>query len=44
LVLYDKYINNYKKIRIVGLSAICWAIWKSRNAIHFEKKSNQISY
>jgi hypothetical protein len=38
----DKYIHNYKKIHMVGLSAICWAIWKSRNAIHFEKKQSDL--
>jgi hypothetical protein len=33
----DRYISSNKRIHL-GLSAICWAIWKIRNAIHFEKK------
>jgi hypothetical protein len=33
----DRYISSNKRIHFVGLSAICWAIWKTRNAIHFEK-------
>jgi hypothetical protein len=40
----DRYLHKHKKIHMVGLSAICWAVWKSRNAIHFDKKTNQISY
>jgi hypothetical protein len=35
----DRYLHNYKKIHFVGLSAICWAVWKIRNATHFEKNS-----
>jgi hypothetical protein len=27
-----------KKKHMTGLLAICWAIWKSRNAKYFEKK------
>lgn len=27
-----------KNIHFAGLSAICWAIWKTRNAVCFEKK------
>jgi hypothetical protein len=38
-VWVDRYMHNYKKVHMVGLSAICWAVWKSRNAIHFEKKA-----
>jgi hypothetical protein len=34
----DRYISSNKRIHFVGLSAICWAIWKIRNVIHFEKK------
>jgi hypothetical protein len=34
----DRYMNSNKRIHFVGLSAICWEIWKIRNAIHFEKK------
>jgi hypothetical protein len=28
----------------VGLAAICWALWRTRNNICFDKKSGQISY
>jgi hypothetical protein len=34
----NRYISNNKKIHYVGLSAICWPVWKTRKAIHFEKK------
>jgi hypothetical protein len=34
----NRYISNNKKIHFVGLLAICWAFWKTRNTIHFEKK------
>jgi hypothetical protein len=38
-ICVDRYLSNNKKIHFVGLSTICWAVWKTRNAIHFEKKS-----
>jgi hypothetical protein len=38
-VWVDIFLRNNKKIHFVGLSAICWAVWKTRNTIHFEKKS-----
>jgi len=30
------------KFHMVGLAAICWSIWRSRNNVFFEKKSCQI--
>jgi hypothetical protein len=34
----EKYITNNKTIHFAGLSAICWAIWKVRNKVYFDKK------
>jgi hypothetical protein len=34
----NRYLSYNKTIHFVGLSAICWAVWKTRNTIHFEKK------
>jgi hypothetical protein len=28
-----------KSVYMLGLVAICWAIWKTRNAVCFEKKN-----
>lgn len=30
--------HKIKKIHFTGLSAICWAIWRTRNSICFDKK------
>jgi hypothetical protein len=30
---------NHKKIHFTGLAALCWAIWRTRNAVCFDKKS-----
>jgi hypothetical protein len=38
-VWVGRYLSYNKKIYFVRLSAICWVVWKTRNAIHFEKKS-----
>jgi hypothetical protein len=32
--------NN--KIHFAGLSTICWAIWKSRNVVYFEKSQSSL--
>jgi hypothetical protein len=34
----DKYLPTCKNIHMVCFAAICWATWKSRNAICFAKK------
>jgi hypothetical protein len=34
----NKFITNNKVIHFAGLSAICWAIWKVRNKVYFDKK------
>jgi len=31
-------LQHSKQFHMVGLAAICWAIWKARNNICFEKK------
>lgn len=33
-----KYMPYHKKIFMVGLAAICWALWRTRNSICFEDK------
>jgi hypothetical protein len=33
-----KYMPKNTNLHMVGLAAICWAIWQSRNSICFEKK------
>ena len=33
-----KYMPHHKKIFMVGLAAICWALWRTRNSICFEDK------
>ena len=33
-----RYIPAGKKLYMVGLAAICWALWKARNAMCFEDK------
>jgi len=33
-----KYLQNKKYVYTVGLAAICWATWKSRNNACFERK------
>lgn len=34
----NTYMKGGKKFHMVGLAAICWALWTSRNAMCFEKK------
>jgi hypothetical protein len=35
---YDKYLPTCKSIHMVSFSAICWALWRSRNSVCFDKK------
>jgi len=37
-VWIDRRLGTRKQFFMVGLAAICWAIWKARNAFCFEKK------
>jgi hypothetical protein len=30
---------NHKKIHFTGLAALCWAIWRTRNAVFLIKKN-----
>lgn len=41
----DNWLPESKQFHTVGIAAICWAIWKTRNAICFESKivSNPIT-
>ncbi|PUZ72532.1 hypothetical protein GQ55_2G401100 [Panicum hallii var. hallii] len=32
------YIPSHKQYHMVGLTAICWALWKARNLVCFEQK------
>jgi hypothetical protein len=34
-----RFMPNHKKIHFTGLAALCWAIWRTRNAVCFDKKS-----
>ncbi|CAN6317451.1 unnamed protein product [Urochloa humidicola] len=34
-----RYIPSQKKILFVGLAAVCWAVWNTRNKTHFEKRN-----
>ena len=34
----NRYMPMVGKFHFVGLAAICWAIWKTRNSICFDKK------
>jgi len=34
----QKYMPTGSKFHMVGLAAICWAIWRAHNNICFEKK------
>jgi hypothetical protein len=34
-----RYMPANNKIHVAGLTAVCWAIWKTRNAVCFEEKS-----
>jgi hypothetical protein len=34
----ERWIPNAKQFHVVGVASICWAIWKTRNRICFEKK------
>lgn len=34
----SSYIQSAKHFHMVGLSSVCWAIWKTRNAVCFESK------
>jgi hypothetical protein len=33
-----RFMPKNTNLHMVGLAAICWAMWKSRNSISFEKK------
>jgi hypothetical protein len=33
-----KFLPTNRKIHMVRLSAVCWALWKMRNAVCFERK------
>jgi hypothetical protein len=33
----DNYATDLKNIHIIGVAAICWAVWKARNKLCFEK-------
>ena len=35
----NKFMPSHKKFHMIGLAAICWAIWLTRNAISFERKN-----
>lgn len=43
-VWVQKYMANGTKFHMVGLSAICWALWRARNNICLRKKNCPISY
>ena len=34
----NKFMPCHKKLHMIGLAAICWALWLTRNAISFERK------
>jgi hypothetical protein len=34
----EKYMPKNSKFYMVGLAAICWAIWQARNNVCFERK------
>jgi hypothetical protein len=34
----EKWIPNGKQFHAMGIAAVCWAIWKMRNKICFERK------
>jgi hypothetical protein len=34
----ERWLHNGKKFHSVGIAAICWAIWKTRNKVCFEGK------
>ena len=36
LVWCYSYIPSHEKLHMVGISAICWAIWRTRNKVTFE--------
>lgn len=38
MVWAKTFMPNDRKFHVVGLSAVCWAIWKLRNRACFEKK------
>jgi hypothetical protein len=42
LIWCGRYLPLYKNIHMVGLSAICWALWKSRNSICFDKNVSNL--
>lgn len=41
-VWIDRRLGTRKQFFMVGLAAICWAIWKARNAFCFEKKLTRL--
>ncbi|TVU04426.1 hypothetical protein EJB05_49999, partial [Eragrostis curvula] len=38
MVWVDHFLPNGRKFHIIGLAGTCWAIWKLRNRVCFEKK------
>jgi hypothetical protein len=38
LAWFAKFAKNMTNIHVVGLAALCWALWKLRNRACFEKK------
>lgn len=35
---FESFPRKYRQIIIIGSAALCWSIWKSRNAICFQNK------
>lgn len=35
----DKWLSSGQKFHTLGIAAVCWAIWKTRNKVCFENKS-----
>jgi hypothetical protein len=38
-LLVNRAMPGGNKFHMVGLAAICWSFWRSRNNIFFEKKT-----
>jgi hypothetical protein len=35
----ERFLPRNKNIHMIGLAAICWAVWQSRNGVCFERKN-----
>lgn len=37
----NTWLPGDKKLHVVGIAAVCWAIWKARNGLCFDGKQKQ---